>query len=116
MRRFVPAVLFVLSVSSLHADTFTTDDGVALHYERVRKGKTPVVLLAGGPGPSSEYMRVIADALKKKHAFVLFDQRGTGGSKAEQLDVETLAFRRLVADLEALAERSASTSMCSGRS
>jgi proline iminopeptidase len=47
-------------------------------------------------------MRTIADALKKKHAFVLFDQRGTGKSKTDKLDFETLAFKRLVADLELL--------------
>jgi proline iminopeptidase len=99
MRRLV---LLLLLAVSLRADTFKTDDGVTLHYERVGRGKTPVVLLAGGPGFSSEYMRTIADALKKKHAFVLFDQRGTGKSVTETLNVDTLAFKRLVADLDAL--------------
>ena len=99
MRRFL--LLLVLAFP-LSAATFQSDDGVTLHYERIGKGKRPIVLLSGGPGFSSEYMRPIAQRLSKKHSFVLFDQRGTGKSKLETYDVTTLDHKKLVADLEAL--------------
>ncbi|HUP61267.1 MAG TPA: alpha/beta hydrolase [Thermoanaerobaculia bacterium] len=92
----------VLLTLPLLADAFQSADGVTLHYERIGKGKRPIVLLPGGPGFSSEYMRPIAQRLSKKHSFVLFDQRGTGKSKLGMYDAETLDHKKFVADLEAL--------------
>lgn len=90
-------MLFVLVLLS----TLTSDDGVALHYETVGRGK-PIVLLSGGPGFSSEYMKPIAEHLKSRYKAILFDQRGTGRSTLTAYDATTLEHKKLVADLEAL--------------
>jgi proline iminopeptidase len=99
MRRLLPLAL-VLALP-LSAATFQSDDGVKLQYEIVGKGEH-VVLLSGGPGFSPEYLRPVADALGKKYAMVLFQQRGTGNSKLETYDASTLELKKLVADVEAL--------------
>lgn len=95
--------LSLLMTLPLSAGTFQfrTDDGVMLHYETIGKGR-PILLLSGGPGFSSEYMRGIAEPLKKRYQFVLLDQRGTGKSVLQTYDTTTLAHARLVADVEAL--------------
>ena len=98
MRRFL--TLFALALP-LSAATFRSDDGVTLYYETIGKGR-PVVLLSGGPGFSSEYMKPIAERLKSKYKFVLLDQRGTGRSRLETCDATTLDHKKLVADLDAL--------------
>jgi proline iminopeptidase len=74
---------------------------VTLHYDVVGKGE-PVVLLAGGPGFSPEYLRPVADALAKKYSFVLFHQRGTGKSVLAKYDGAVFELKKLAADLEAL--------------
>lgn len=98
MRRLLLLVLLTLPLS---AATFQSDDGVTLYYDVVGKGE-PVVLLSGGPGFSPDYLRPIADTLKKKYAAVLFHQRGTGKSKLDKYDGDVLDFKKLVADLDAL--------------
>lgn len=85
----------------LSAATFTSDDGVTLHYDVAGKGR-PMVLLSGGPGFSSEYMKPVAEHLKSRYKAILFDQRGTGRSTLATYDAATLEHKKLVADLEAL--------------
>jgi proline iminopeptidase len=97
MRRLLFALLFTFPI---YAATFTSDDGVTLHYEVLGKGE-PVVLLSGGPGFSPEYLRPVAEALSKKYSIVLFHQRGTGKSTLAKYDT-TMELKKLVADLEAL--------------
>ncbi len=98
MRRLLLLLLLVLPLS---AATFKSHDGTVLHYELVGKGE-PVVLLAGGPGFSPEYLRPIAEKLRGRHQFVLFHQRGTGKSVIETYTAETLKLATLVGDLDAL--------------
>jgi proline iminopeptidase len=99
-RRPLPSLLLLFALP-LTAATFKADDGVVLHYDVVGKG-SPVVLLAGGPGFSPEYLRPIAEKLGGRHRFILFHQRGTGRSTLETYDAKTLALENLTADLEAL--------------
>jgi proline iminopeptidase len=94
-------LLLALLALPLSAATFQSDDGVTLFYDVVGKGQ-PVVMLAGGPGFSPEYLRPIAEKLRRKHRFILFHQRGTGRSTLETYDAKTLSLKNLVADLEAL--------------
>ena len=101
MRRTARILLLLLLALPLSAKTFTSHDGAVLHYEVIGKGK-PVVFLSGGPGFSSDYLRPVAERLKGRHAFVLFDQRATGRSRMEAVDAKTMAFASLVGDLEAL--------------
>jgi proline iminopeptidase len=97
MRRLLLVLVLALPLS---AATFQSDDGVTLHYDVIGKGE-PVVMLAGGPGFSPDYLRPVADALAKKYSLVLFHQRGTGKSVLEKYD-GMFEMKKLVADLEAL--------------
>jgi proline iminopeptidase len=100
--RMVRSLLLLLAMTfPISAATFQSDDGVTLHYETVGKG-SPVLLLSGGPGFSSDYMRAVAEPLKKRYKFVLLDQRGTGKSLLEKYDATTLDHKKLVADVDAL--------------
>lgn len=99
MRRAWLPLLFAAPVSG---KTFASHDGTMLAYDVIGKG-TPIVMLTGGPGFSSDYFRPVAERLKSRRlAFVLFDQRGTGRSTMSIVDAKTHAFANLVADLEAL--------------
>jgi proline iminopeptidase len=100
MRRaaIVLALVFALPLA---AAMFQSGDGVTLHYEVLGKG-SPIVLLSGGPGFSPDYLRPVAEVLSKRHAAVLFHQRGTGKSAIEKIDGTTMELTKLVADLEAL--------------
>ena len=106
--RFLITFLLALPLS---AATFKSHDGTVLHYDVVGKGQH-VVMLAGGPGFSPEYLRPVAEKLSDKYAFVLLHQRGTGKSVVEKHDGETLALKHLVGDLEALRKELKSEKLC----
>jgi proline iminopeptidase len=100
MNKRVLPVLLLLCVSAAAAD-FKAADGTALHYSTLGKGE-PIVLLAGGPGFSTDYMRGIGEHLAARYQVVLFEQRGTPKSPLERYDGTTLTLPLAVADLEAL--------------
>lgn len=102
--------LLALSVASLvaapsdfSAKTFVSA-GHTLTYEVAGRG-APVVVLAGGPGLSADYVKPIAEAVSKRAKAILFHQWGTGKSpmsKSLILSDKTLNVDTAVADLEAL--------------
>jgi proline iminopeptidase len=61
-----------------------------------------VVLLSGGPGDGSAYLRPFAAPLTARFRCVLVDQRGTGRSRFAGEDGATLHVDRLLDDLDAL--------------
>ncbi len=65
---------------------------------------SPVIWLHGGPGDEHRSLRSAAELLTDDCRCIVYDQRGSGGSSLEELDEETLAPERFVADLEALRE------------
>jgi proline iminopeptidase len=108
-RRFCFSAAILLLLSLLAARTaqpgrvegaFTGADAFELHYTAIGSG-APVVLLAGGPGFSGDYLMPIASALDGFQSIV-FDQRGTGRSRRQGLDDERITLKQAVADLEAL--------------
>ena len=74
--------------------------GVVLHYTVHGRG-APVLLLAGGPGMSGDYMLPIAEQLGDYRTIVL-DQRGTGRSTMERLEPATMTLALAVDDVERL--------------
>ena len=78
--------------------------GVELHYSGAGTG-TPIVLLSGGPGLSIDYMLPVAQFLPAGYRSIAFEQRGTGRSRSQPFDPETLTLRTVVEDLEALRMR-----------
>ena len=81
------------------AGTVPTAD-VVLHYT-VRGRGAPVLLLAGGPGMSGDYMLPIAEQLGDYRTIVL-DQRGTGRSAMARLEPATMTLALAVEDVEHL--------------
>jgi len=79
---------------------FRAGDDAELHYTALGEGR-PILLLAGGPGFSGDYMRPVADALPGFRSIVL-DQRGTGRSRLQLLDASTVNLAKAIADIEAL--------------
>ena len=84
------------------AGTVAAQD-VVLHYRTYGDG-APVLLLAGGPGMSGDYMLPVAAGLDGYRTIVL-DQRGTGRSTMARLDASTMTLAHAVEDVERLRER-----------
>jgi proline-specific peptidase len=79
----------------------TTDRAAKLFVTEIGQG-APVVFLHGGPGRDFHY---IIDALRpqlRRHAFVLYDQRGSVLSPVPAGTEGKLTMRQMVDDLEAL--------------
>jgi proline iminopeptidase len=73
----------------------------SLYYEIKGEG-SPVLLLSGGPGVSSQQVGRLRDSLSQKYKAILFDQRGTGQSHASQLDSTTINLKQSVQDIATL--------------
>jgi len=78
---------------------FTSFDGTELAYREVGDG-VPLVVLAGGPGRSSEYLETLG-GLDAGRRLVVLDNRGTGESD-EPVDPFTYRRDMLVRDVEML--------------
>ena len=67
-------------------DGKVTRDGIDLFYGIVGPATGDYVLvLSGGPGEDIHSMQGIADELGKKYRCVMWEQRGTGRSKADNI-------------------------------
>lgn len=75
--------------------------GGVLSYKLMGSGPT-IVLLAGGPGASSDYLLPLARILAETHRVVLPQGRGVGRSTVSRYDAGTINFPAYVADIEAL--------------
>ncbi len=84
------------------AGTVAAED-VVLHYRTYGEG-APLLLLAGGPGMSGDYMLPVAAELAEYRTIVL-DQRGTGRSTMARLDASTMTLAHAVEDVERLRVR-----------
>lgn len=78
-------------------------NGVKIAY-RVFGTGSPLFLLNGGPGRSSDTFADLAESLQKKtnRQVIIFDQRGTGRSVVSPLDETTISLDLMVEDFEAL--------------
>lgn len=100
----------VISFLQLHLTAFSqsyTDGKIArddftLHYKTFGNKGEYIILLAGGPGTSVDYMQPIADSLSKYYRCIMLEQRGTGRSTLQKYDSTTIRMDLYVDDLEAL--------------
>lgn len=76
-------------------------NGVKLYYRLVGTGAEPVVLIHGGPGFTSDYLAADLMPMARRHALLIYDQRGIGRSTLVS-DSVGLAAPRYVEDLEAI--------------
>lgn len=100
MKKLLPFLLF-FAITSVNAqynhDSLQVDQGY-IHYYSKGKGK-PVVLLQGGPGYSSYYMRGISDSLRN-YRTILIDYQGTGRSQYRKADTTWVNYDRIIKDIE----------------
>lgn len=93
--------LLLAPATTLAQDDSFTSAGVELHYRSSGTG-TPAVLLSGGPGFKVDYVAPIGDVLPASYRRILFEQRGTGRSRAANITPESMTLKTVVEDLEAL--------------
>lgn len=95
---FYIAVLFCLnSQAQYRRDSVKIANGF-IHFYVKGEGK-PIVLLQGGPGFSSYYMRDIADSLSQ-YKCILIDYEGTGRSQYRKPDTTWVSPEKVVSDIE----------------
>jgi proline iminopeptidase len=80
---------------------FSGADGARLFYRKVGNGKDIFVLLHGGPGGNMNSVWPDLESLAKRHAILMYDQRG-GGRSTIIKDAARLTAAQHVRDLEAL--------------
>lgn len=78
-----------------------------IHYYTKGKGEA-IVLLQGGPGFSSYYMRSIADSLNN-NLCVLIDYEGTGRSQNRKPDSSWVSPEKIVSDIEQVRKKAGIT-------
>ncbi len=103
MRRLLLALaaIFLLTNAAPAWHDYRAADGVTLHYRELGSGPV-IVLLAGGPGFSGDYMAVLGEKLSANYRVVIPEQRGTGKSSLETYDASTISLAKYLADLESL--------------
>jgi pimeloyl-ACP methyl ester carboxylesterase len=108
-RRFVlstTAALVAAAVTPAGAATptdlsFPASPG-SLAYRRFGTGGPIDILLAGGPGIDASYLDPVAQQLANGRTEIVFDQRGTGGSRAAFTSGATMTVAGSVSDVDAL--------------
>ncbi len=80
---------------------FAPSEGVSIHYQTFGTG-SPILIINGGPGFSSEGFISLAKRLSTNHTTILYDQRGTGKSTMLNLDSNTITMDLMTTDIERL--------------
>lgn len=72
------------------------------HYQIFGSGK-PILIINGGPGMNSNGFKEMANKIADLgYQTIIFDQRGTGNSKLNKLNTQTISMDLMVEDMEAL--------------
>lgn len=72
-----------------------------IYYQTFGNG-TPILIINGGPGMSSEGFIPLAKQLSKDHTAIIYDQRGTGKSTMGSIDYTTITLDQMIKDIEDL--------------
>ena len=75
---------------------------VTLFYKTNGSNGDFIILLAGGPGSSVDYMQPVSDSLSPYYRCIMLEQRGTGRSLLKKYDSTTIRMDLYVEDIEAL--------------
>ena len=101
MMKFIFAFLLLFSALSGRSqyiqDSIRLNEGY-LHFYTKGSGR-PIVLLQGGSGFSSYYMRDIADSLVG-YQCILIDYEGTGRSQHRNPDTSWVSPEKVIVDIE----------------
>lgn len=95
-------LVFTCAMSYSQASGYAHSNGVNIFYQSVGEG-TPVLVINGGPGFSSEgFLSIAQEIASFGYQAILYDQRGTGKSELTAIDGSTLTMDLMVQDMEAL--------------
>jgi proline iminopeptidase len=85
-------------MSAQVSDNIIVDENM-IHYKTFGKG-TPVLIINGGPGFSSEGFIPLAKSIGESQRAIIYDQRGTGQSTIAKIDRSTITLDLMVEDIE----------------
>lgn len=80
---------------------FAPSENVNIHY-RIFGSGSPLLVINGGPGFSSEGFTGLAKQLSENYRVILYDQRGTGKSTMTAANNTNMTMDLMVEDMEAL--------------
>lgn len=105
MEKILALIFIIFQSSTLFSqeNKMFESPGAKLHYQSFGSG-TPLLILNGGPGMSSEGFIPLAKELSKNNRTIIYDQRGTGQSKLKEIDASTVNMDLMVNDIEILRE------------
>ncbi len=103
---FTASILAILSCASVeesnkNENSADSNEEFKTHYEVYGEG-TPLLIINGGPGMSSEGFRPLAKTFGKKYRAIIYDQRGTGKSRLANPSEENVSLDVMIEDLENL--------------
>lgn len=101
MKILIVILIVLLDFNTLNDQGFVSSEGVDIYYRTFGSG-SPVLIINGGPGMSSEGFIPLATELSGNYKTILFDQRGTGKSIVENPSEHNITMDLMVADMEAL--------------
>ena len=81
--------------------SFESADGTEIFYEDIGEGET-IVLLSGGPGLNSSYLKDLYSELQNKYRCIVLHQRGTGESLLKNVNENTVNVSRYIEDINGL--------------
>ncbi|HEY6977167.1 MAG TPA: alpha/beta hydrolase [Chitinophagaceae bacterium] len=99
---YIALLLYLHSYAQYQHDSVKVSNGF-IHFYIKGKG-TPIVLLQGGPGFSSYYLRSIADSLSG-YKCILIDYQGTGHSQYKKADSTWVSPENIINDVELVRQK-----------
>lgn len=103
MKNLLPILFFaVLSLNCCAQQEAYAPGAASTIYYRVFGSGKPLLIINGGPGMNSNGFVDLAMTLSKNNMVIIYDQRGTGKSKLQNVDRSTITMDLMVEDLERL--------------
>lgn len=105
MRSLMLFIVTSFLLSSAIAQNDSVLESFIPYYKTFGEG-SPIVIINGGPGMNSKGFEDIAQKIAAMgYQTILFDQRGTGNSKLEEISAETINMELMVEDMENLRKK-----------
>lgn len=96
------SIFLIENSSAQQKEIFEYPDG-KIAYQKFGNGY-PVLIINGGPGMNSEGFAPLAEMLSENNTIIIYDQRGTGKSKLNELNSSSISMDLMVEDIEKLRE------------
>ena len=101
MKTRITFIILLAVYSSIFAQSehHITSGSNKIHVTTYGTG-SPILIINGGPGMSSEGFRPLAKIIGQSNMAIIYDQRGTGLSKMQKVDNSTITLHEMVNDIE----------------